>query len=173
MRVFLERLFGALKLDARVYRAVKRDSGANAQAVLIWVLSGFAAGASGAQSGGYYAFYADSITAAFGWLAWSGISYFIATRLLPEPATAEHDWRGWLRAAGFASAPGLLQAFAVLPFAGAWLRALAWVWMSLAFVIAARSAFAYASGARAVAVCALGWMLATVLSAALYFVPAW
>ena len=70
-----------------------------------------------------------------------------------------------MRTLGFAAAPGLFQIFAV--FSG-WtipIFSLAIAWTLVASVVAVRQALDYSSTRRAVAVCALAWLLALLIGA--------
>ena len=61
---------------------------------------------------------------------------------------------------GFATAPGLLRLFGVLPGVTIPAFAITSVWMLAAMVVGVRQALDYTSTARAIAVCAIGWALA-------------
>ena len=83
----------------------------------------------------------------------------IGGRLLPEPETSV-DVGELLRTIGFASAPGLLRVFGVVPELTVPVFALATIWMLVAMIVAVRQALDYRSTARAIAVCTLGLALA-------------
>jgi hypothetical protein len=69
-----------------------------------------------------------------------------------------------MRTIGFAAAPGCLRVFGVLPGVTIPVFAVTAVWMLAAMVVAVRQALDYESTARAVAVCGLGWVLATAIA---------
>jgi hypothetical protein len=90
------------------------------------------------------------------WYVWAYITYWIGTRLLPDPETSA-DHGELLRTIGFSSAPGLLRALGLItPIAGA-VFVVCTLWMFAAMVVAVRQALDYSSTLRALAVCAIGF----------------
>lgn len=166
MRSFIQRAVGASLLDRRVYEEVEADRGATGQAVAVVLLSsaggGIAAAALGAQT------LTDVVTgilaSLIGWIAWAVLTYVIGTRFLPEPQTRA-DTGELLRTLGFASAPGILRFFAIVPVVGLPLYGLTWIWMLVTTVVAVRQALDYTSTGRAIAVCILGWAISFLLAA--------
>jgi hypothetical protein len=112
------------------------------------------------------------IGALIGWVAWAALTYFIGTRLLPEPQTRANVGE-LLRTIAFASSPGLLRVLGVIPVLGLPLYAIASVWMLVAMIVAVRQALDYTSTGRAVAVCVVGWALSLAVAAiiGLVFTP--
>ena len=166
--LFLERLIGAMALESAVYEDVEADGGATIQACAVVLLSSLAAGV-GARgfrsiSLGQMAFI--STVALLSWAAWALLTYEIGVHLLPEPQT-EANVGELMRTIGFASAPGILRVFGVIPSVTIPAFAIAAVWMLAAMIVAVRQALDYESTARAVAVCVTGWVLALALSVAL------
>ena len=162
---FLQRLIGALSLDVAIYEEVEADTGATTQALGVVVLSSLAAGIGSrglvATSVGSIAFV--STLALLLWAAWALVTFEIGTRLLPS-ADTRSDVGELLRTIGFASTPGLLRVFGIMPQATIPVFAITAVWMLCAMVVAVRQALDYRTTARAVAVCALGWVLAIVIA---------
>ena len=158
---FLQRLIGAVSLDVAIYEEVEADRGATWQAFTVVVLSSVAAGVGARGFGGSspinIAFF--TMVALMAWAAWALLTFQIGARLLPEPQT-QVDVGELLRTIGFAAAPGILRLFGVLPGVTYPAFAISAVWMLLAMIVAVRQALDYKSTARAVAVCALGWLLA-------------
>jgi hypothetical protein len=83
---------------------------------------------------------------------------------MPEPQTSA-DVGELLRTIAFASSPGLLRVFGVVPYIGQTIYALASIWTLLAMVVAVRQALDYTSTARAVGVCIIGWALSVAVAA--------
>jgi hypothetical protein len=162
---FLQRLVGAAALDAVIYEEVEADSTATGQALLVVVLSSLAAGigARGFSSMSVGSVIFISTLSLVAWATWALVVFEIGGRLMPEPQTRV-DVGQLLRTIGFASTPGMLRVFGVLPGATIPAFAIAAVWMLLAMVVAVRQALDYKSTARAVAVCALGWALAIAIA---------
>jgi len=102
------------------------------------------------------------------WAAWALLTYQIGTRILPGSRT-QADVGQLLRTIGFASAPGLLRVFGLLPGLTVPVFAVSAVWMLLAMIVAVRQALDYSSTRRAVAVCAVGWGLVILSGAVIGF----
>jgi hypothetical protein len=152
-----DRIIRAAKLDARLYEEVEADREATGQAMAVVVMSALAAGIGSLGSGGPFGIVVGTILALVGWLIWAFLTYFIGTRLLPEPQT-KADYGELLRTIGFASAPGLLRVFGVVPGLAPLVFLVAGIWMLVAMVIAVRQALDYTSTSRAVGVCLIGWL---------------
>jgi hypothetical protein len=157
-----DRIIRAAKLDARLYEEVEADRDATGQAMAVVVLSALAAGIGSLESGGVLGLVGGTILALIAWLLWAFLTYFIGTRLLPEPQT-KADYGELLRTIGFASAPGLIRVFGIVPGLGAPLFLVAGIWMLVAMVIAVRQALDYTSTPRAVGVCLIGWLVQAVI----------
>ncbi len=165
MGLFVYRLVGAALLDASMYEGIEHDRHATGQAFAAVLLASVAAGigASGWYGPDLKVLAMLSGLALVTWLAWAMLMYQIGTRVLPEPQT-EADFGELLRTIGFASAPGLLQVFAVLPRVTIPVYIVTTIWMFAAMVIGVRHALDYRSTGRALAVCGLGAALSVGLA---------
>ena len=157
-RSFLERLVGALRLDASVYDEVEHDRDALPQAAGVVALAAVCAGIGGAAGGGA-GLVVGVIGAVVGWLLSAGIIWFIGVRLMEHTS----DYPELLRTIGFASAPQVLLVLAAIPVLGWGVRSVVFVWGLAAYVVAVRQALDVDTG-RAVLVCVLGWGLAVVVA---------
>ncbi len=162
MAAIQDRMLRAAKLDVQLYEEVEHDKGALRQATTVVVLSAVAAGIGSLGIGGLAGLVSGTLAALFGWYIWAFLTYFIGTRLLPEPQTRA-DYGELLRTLGFASAPGLIRVVGIVPGLGQIVFAVAGVWMLVAMVIAVRQALDYTNTWRAVGVCAIGWVVQSVL----------
>ncbi len=108
MSIFQNRMIRAAKLDVNLYEEVEADKSAMAQAMGIVVLSSAAAGIGSFSITGMSGIVIGTITALIGWYIWAFITYFIGTKLLPEPQTSA-DHGELLRTIGFSSSPGVLR----------------------------------------------------------------
>ncbi len=160
-----DRMVRASRLDPHLYEEVEADPGLTREAATVVVLSALAAGVGGIAGGGVVGLVVLSLAALLSWYVWAYLTYWIGTRVLPEPQTRA-DVGQMLRVLGFASAPGVLRAAGILPPLRGLAFAVAAVWMLAATVVAVRQALDYTSSWRALAVVALGW-LAYVLAQAL------
>jgi len=158
MTDFKDRIIRAAKLDVDLYEEVESDRGAMGQATLIVVLSSLAAGLAGLQKAGISGILITTIGALAGWYIWAYLTYFIGTKLLPEPQT-KSDPGELLRTIGFSSSPGLIRILGIIPGLTGIVFFVASIWMLVAMVIAVRQALDYNSTMRALGVCALGWVI--------------
>jgi hypothetical protein len=148
----------AAKLDAQLYEEVEADRGAMREAMTVVVLSAVAAGIGNLANGGLLGIISGTIGALVGWYIWAFLTYFIGTRLLPEPDT-KADQGELLRTIGFSSAPGLIRVFGIIPGLTTFVFAVAGGWMLVAMVIAVRQALDYKSTWRAIGVCVIGFVV--------------
>src|SRR5262245_63463077 len=83
---FLQRLIGAVSLDAAIYEEVEADRSATAQALLVVVLSSLAAGLGARGLGGYSSgnIFFIAIVSLLAWAAWALVTFEIGARLMPE-----------------------------------------------------------------------------------------
>ncbi len=109
------------------------------------------------------------VVALVGWYIWAYLTYFIGTRLLPEPQT-KADHGELLRTIGFSSSPGLIRVLGIVPVMRGIVFPIAAIWMLVAMVIAVRQALDYTGTLRAIGVCAIGWIVQAVMLGLLFFV---
>lgn len=168
MTSFKDRMIGAAKLDADTYEEVEADKTAMGQAMGVVVLSSVAAGIGSIGTGGFgVGIIVTVIAALISWYVWAYITYLVGTKLLPEPQT-KADHGELLRTIGFSSSPGLIRVFGIIPGLTNVVYLIASVWMLAAMVIAVRQALDYQSTLRAVGVCAIGWIIQTVILVLLF-----
>ena len=158
MSSFIDRMVRAAKLDTSLYEEVEADTGATLEAMAVVVLAGLAAGVGTLTQGGVQGLLWGTATALISWLVWAYLTYFIGTRLLPEPQTSA-DAGELLRTIGFSSAPGVIRVLGLIPGISPLVFLVAGVWMLVAMVIAVRQALDYTSTWRAVGVCVIGWLI--------------
>jgi hypothetical protein len=169
MTSFKDRIFRAAKLDSDLYEEVEADKSAMTQAMTVVVLSSVAAGIGsiGMGAGGPASFLVGIIASLGGWYLWAYVTFFIGTKVLPEPQTESNPGE-LLRTLGFASSPGFIRVLGIIPGLGALVFAIASIWMLMAMVIAVRQALDYKSTLRAVGVCVIGWVIQMVIFALLF-----
>jgi len=169
MTNFKDRILRAAKLDADLYEEVEADKSAMPQAMGVVVLSSVAAGigASGMGVAGPGGILMGIVLSLVGWYIWAFLTYFIGTKLLPEPQT-HADLGELLRTTGFSSSPGLIKILGIIPGLGTVVFSVASIWMLVAMVIAVRQALDYKSTWRAVGVCVIGWIIQTLILVLLF-----
>ena len=163
----LDRMIRAAKLDVELYEEVEKDQTAITQAMAAVLISSLAGGIGSLGVVGAGGLLLGLIAALVGWFIWAFLTYFIGTRLLPEPQTRA-DLGELLRTIGFASSPGVIRVLGFIPFLGPVLVLVASVWMLVAMIIAVRQALDYTSTWRAVGVCLIGWVVQMLLFGLLF-----
>lgn len=158
---YLNRLIGAAALDPGVYEEVEADESATTQAFLTVVLSSVAAGIGARGFGGdrMVAFVFVTIVSLLAWAAWALVTLEVGIHILPARNTRSNAGE-LLRTLGFATAPGFLRLLGALDGGTTSAFVVSSVWMLAAMVVAVRQSLDYESTGRAVAVCAIGWVLA-------------
>ena len=169
MATLVQRMIGAAKLDVATYEEVEADKGATGQAMAVVVLSAAAGGIGAIDIGGVRGFAQVALLGILAWFVWALLTWFVGTKLLPEPET-KSDMGELLRTIGFSATPGLLRVLGGIPIAGPLINFLAVVWMLIAMVVAVRQALDFRSTLRAMIVCILGFMvyIAILVGAALF-----
>ena len=167
MNIFTNRMIRAAKLDSLLYEEVEADKGAMVQAMGVVVLASLAAGVGSVGTLGIGGILLGTLASLVGWYIWAYFTYFIGTKFLAEPQT-EADLGQLLRTTGFSSSPGLIRILGIIPGVGTVVFAAASIWMLVAMVIAVRQALDYTSTWRAVGVCAIGWIIQTVILALVF-----
>ena len=157
-----ERMMRAAKLDVELYEEVEKDETAMTQAMTVVLLSSLAGGIGSLAGLGLWGLLVGLVAALIGWFVWAFLTYFIGTKLLPEPQT-KADLGELLRTIGFSSSPGVIRVLGVIPVLGVIAMFIASIWMLVAMVIAVRQALDYQSTWRAVGVCLIGWIVQMVL----------
>lgn len=158
MNTIVNRMIRAAKLDVNLYEEVEADQGILPQAMTVVVLSSLAAGIGSIGTMGLAGILIGTVTTLVGWYFWAYLTYLIGTKMLPEPQTRS-DLGELLRTTGFATSPGLIRIFGVIPGLGALVFAVAAIWMLVAMVIGVRQALDYQGTLRAVGVCLIGWVI--------------
>jgi hypothetical protein len=160
MTSFASRLIGAARLNPHIYEEVEADPHSFPQALGAVVLSAVCAGIGTASREGAYALAVETGVALVGWLVWAWLTWFIGAKILPTKET-HADLGQLLRTTGFSAAPGVLRILTLVESAAPAILLISHLWMLAAFVVAVRQALDYTSTWRALAVCALGWIVYT------------
>jgi hypothetical protein len=167
MSSFKDRLFGAAKLDVKIYEEIEADRGALNQAIGVVILSSIAAGVGAIGTAGGRGILIGTIVALITWFIWAYLTYIIGTKLLPEPQT-KSDVGELLRTIGFSSSPGIIRILGIIPGLGGIVFFVAGIWMLVAMIVAVRQALDYQSTLRAVGVCFIGWIVQGLIMALVF-----
>jgi len=163
----VDRMVRAAKLDVSLYEEVEKDQTAMPQAMSVVAIASVAAGVGSLGVAGFSGLIVGLIASLVGWFVWAFLTYFIGTKLLPEPQT-KADLGELLRTIGFSSSPGVIRVLGFIPFLGGIILFAASIWMLVAMVIAVRQALDYQSTWRAVGVCLIGWIVQMLLFGLLF-----
>ena len=158
---FVYRVMGSAVLSTATYEEIEGNRNATGQAFLVVLVASLATavGLGGLEAGHTGTFAFVSILALLTWAIWSIVIFHVGGRLLPEPQTRV-DVGELLRTLGFAATPGVFMIFGVVPGLRMPLFVLTCIWMLASMVVAVRQALDYSTVGRALAVCAIGWLLA-------------
>ncbi len=167
MAELMNRMIRASKLDVNLYEEVEADKDSMGQAILVVVLSSVAAGIGSISILGLSGIIYGTIGSLIGWFVWAYITYFVGTKLLPEPQT-KSDVGELLRTIGFSSSPGVLRILGIIPLLGGLINFVVSIWMLIAMIIAVRQALDYKSTGRAIGVCIIGFIINIVISIFIY-----
>ena len=143
---YVDRLRGALMLDARTYRDIEQDTDANGQAALTVILAALASGIG-------YVLSRDVVQNVIGtarssllqWVIFSFVAYFVGASLFSTGQTSVTPGQV-LRTIGFAQAPKLLLVLGIIPILGWIVGLIVFFWFIAAAIVALREAFEFDTG---------------------------
>jgi hypothetical protein len=158
----VDRMRGAALLDVATYEEVEHDTTATGQAAVVVALAAVAAAIGSIFRGGP-GLIGALVAYLVGWLLWSGITYFVGTRVFNGTAT----WGELLRTLGFAQAPGLLLAVAFIPLLGWVVRLIVGIWLLATGLVAIRQALDISTG-KAIGTAVLGWLASIIVNAVVF-----
>lgn len=153
-RSFVERLVGAIKLDAGVYEEIEHDPTSMGQAAGVVVLAALATGIGGAGGPGAPGLAGGVVGGLLGWVTSTAVVWLIGVRFMKLTS----DYRELLRTLGFASAPRLIAVLGFIPILGTIALLAAGIAGLIAYVIAVRQALDVTTG-RAIFVCVLAYLV--------------
>jgi hypothetical protein len=162
MRDFAQRVFGTMRLDAATYEGIEADPKAIHQAALVVVAFAVAAGVGMTWPSPAPRALAIAIAASLaGWFSWAALVYYLGVHVFPGPDT-RGDIGQLARTVGFSAAPGVFFVLLGLPVSRPIVFLTISVWMLASMVVAVRQALDFTQTARAIGVCAAGWLLVAV-----------
>ncbi|MDX1414187.1 MAG: YIP1 family protein [Candidatus Promineifilaceae bacterium] len=162
----INRIKGALLLDEVVFEEIEHDDSATGQAAVVVIIAavlgalgvGFGSNllqtAMPSSGSAIVNFIIIVVWAIVAWLVWSGVTYFIGTRLFHGEAT----YGEMLRVTGFGFAPIAFMILSAIPCIGFAISLLVMVWSLGAVFIAVRSGLDLSFGNALVTVL-IGWVV--------------
>jgi len=165
---YLQRLIGAAALDSAIYEEVEEDRASTTQAFATVLLASiaFGVGAQGPRWPSVVNVSLFSVAALLLWASWALLTFEVGARILPGRRTHTNTGE-LLRTTGFAAAPGMFAVFGLFPGVTRSALAVTIVWTIAAMVVAVRHALDYEHVSRAIAVCVLGFSLASAIAVVL------
>ena len=136
---FVERVIGALRLDAATYEEVEHDETSLGQAAGVVALVAVAAAIGTAGRGSAVGAVFGSLA---GWLISTGFIWVVGVYWMKHTS----NYKELLRTLGFASAPQILFVLSGIPALGGFIGLAAWGWGLAAFVVAVRQALDVTTG---------------------------
>ncbi len=156
----VDRAIGAAMLQVPIYEEVEADTEATTQAAIVVGVVAVAS-AIGNWHMGPRGLVMGILGAYIGWAVWSAVTYYVGTWL-----GGKATWGEMLRTIGFAQAPGVLLVIGIIPFLGALVKFVVWIWMLVACVIAIRQALDFDNQTgKAVLTAVIGLVLYVVAAA--------
>ena len=148
----LARMLGAIRLDVNTYEDVEDDRSATWQAMAVVVIVSICGGVGLLIAGGEDR---DILDLLFGvirgvgaWAIWALVTWIVGSTLLKTADTVA-DWGQLARTTGFAQVPGVFSLLVFVPFVGALIGLLAFIWQFVCMIVAVRQSLDYTSTWRA------------------------
>jgi hypothetical protein len=165
MASFQDRVAGAMRLRASTFEDVEHDTTATTQSAIVVVLASISSGIAFIWYGGLTGVVTNAVWALVSWALYAGLVWIIGTQVMPGRST-EADFGQLLRTMGFGQAPGLLAFIGVIPVLGwfIWLGVV--VWTIAATVVGVRQALDYDETWRAAVAVVLAFVLAVLVTSA-------
>jgi hypothetical protein len=156
----LQRLIRVVKFDNTVWEEIEHDLNANTEAAVVVVASSLLAAIGAGIAGGIGSFFLTLIIGPLiNWLAWSGITMLVGTKLFE----GESDFWEMARVIGYANAPRALAILTFIPCVGA-IIGLATFALSLYFGFLAVREGLDLPNEKAILTVVIGWVVAFVIN---------
>ena len=152
MKNYLSRIFRAAKLDRTLYQEAVDDPKFFGQAIITVIAYSSFSGIGGFGLAGGSGINIGMASTLIAWYVWAFTTYFIGAKFFRE-SDEPVERKAVYRAMGFATAPGLLRIFGLVPSIGSLIVLLVSIWVIVASVIAVKEVFNYSSNWRALGVC--------------------
>ena len=159
----MERMVRASRLDPTLYEEVERDRSLMGQAVVVVVLVSIASSIDALGETSVGGFIGGLFWYLIGWALLAWLTYFIGTRLFPEPQT-HADWGQLARVIAYAQSPGMLSVVGFIPVIGPFILFVTFIWVLAATIVAVRHALDYQSTWRAAGVVLTGYAVFVLFS---------
>ncbi len=168
-----DRMMRAIRGEAALFEEVEHDQSATREALMVVAIGAMSLGIGsalgsavmGRPSGAVIGLVVGVINALVGWAVFSGVAYFIGTRLFHAEAT----WEEVLRTLGYAYTPMIIGIVGLIPILGGLAVLIAGLWTLYLSFIAIRSSLDVDTG-KTVATIVLS-IIPTIIIGALIQLP--
>jgi hypothetical protein len=152
-----DRMMRAAKADKDLFEEVEHDTTATSQAMMVVAIVAIAGGIGGAIGGLLYGGHPNSgplgivagvASSLIGWGVFSGVAFFVGSKLFAADVT----WEELLRTLGFAYTPSIVAIVGWVPVIGGILVIAAAFWGLYVAFVAIRSALDLSNGKTAVTI---------------------
>ena len=182
----VNRMIRASRLDRELYAEVAADITATRQAAAVVVITALASfvsdqiapvdlsvlGVPADDSGASLPFITglvfSPIAAILAWLAWSGVTWFVGTRVIPAYGPGA-DFLPVARATGFAQAPSIIGVATFIPTLGFFVLLGTWIWLLATAFVAIRTSMHLSAG-QAIATMAISIVGIAVIGGILFVI---
>ncbi len=158
MRVLIERMLRAIRLDPSLYGEVIQQPEALSQTIRIVIISGISAGIGSLGRGGVMGALIVSIGAIISWVIWAYFVMAFGMKVMPESEVIVNQG-DFFRAIGFSSAPGVIRVLGIVPYLYFISVFIGHIWMIVSMVVAVKQVLNYKTDLQAFKVCLIGWFL--------------
>lgn len=157
---FVDRIIGAVRLDAATYEEVEHDSSATWQAVAVVAVVSILSGI-GSTRDGTGGLVGGVIAAIVFWAIYALFVYLVGVYILRSPETSA-TFEQVLRPLGFSYAPSALAVLGLVPGVGGLIVLIASIWSLVASIVAIRQSLEVSTG-RAVAIAIVAFLAMVVV----------
>lgn len=157
---FVDRIIGAVRLDAATYEEVEHDSNATGQAVAVVAIVSILSGIGSTREGGG-GLIGGVIAALVFWAIYALFVYVVGVYILRSPETSA-TFEQVLRPLGFSYAPSALAILGLIPAIGGLIVFVASLWSLVASIVAIRQSLEVSTG-RAVAIAIIAFLAMVVV----------
>lgn len=158
MKLLFSRMIRAIRLDTTFFEEVVEDPATQGHSVWVVALLAMATGYGMFSRAGGMAVNIGLAVTFFSWYVWAFTIYFISTFMFGSTPSRKNR-KTVLRVMAFASAPGVLRIFGVIPHMTLIVFLLTSAWIILAGAIGIKKVFNQAHIGKAVLLCAATWVV--------------
>ena len=131
---FFKKMLRASLLRSELYKEVGRDKGSIRGVVLVILICGICDGIGFIGIRGAEVILPAILSRYIGWFLLCAVIYLVGVKMFEHTS----DMGEIMRVTGFANSPGVLAVLGIIPVAGNFIRAVSFLWMIAAYIVAVR-----------------------------------